>query len=164
MESVVKFVQKKHPEVLVTLPIPSEYVVRNAFLPSNPYVGVTQSTHRINVVRKLTSKQMHKHHIDTHACNVLRRSVKDILFSFSKKISTTQMSEVLSLPFYRSVEQELIADLDIDINKRLNIFQAYRYISYDDKAKIPIGEPFYPISTGAHQKIGTKNVERISTA
>ena len=154
MKSVEEFVSEKYPDVADQWEIPSQDVVNNAFLPSNPYVGTNLSTHRINVVRKLTTKQLHKNHIDTHACNVLRRSVKDIIFSFSQAVEKTRIGEVLSLSFYRSIELELIDDLQLDLNKKISSQQVFRFISCDDKAKIPIGEPNYPISTGCRQRTG----------
>ena len=152
MTSVYEFIQAKHPEELTEIEIPSVSVVGNAFLPSNPYVGVTKSSHRINVVRRLTTKQMHKKHIDTHACNTLRRTVKDLVFELSQELSKSRSSEVTCLSFYGGVEEELLSV--IDSNARLNVRQCFRYISCDDKAKIPIGEPFHPISTGCRQRIG----------
>ena len=42
----------------------------------------------------------------------------------------------------------------MDTNSKVSIRQVYCFISCDDKAKIPIGEPNYPISTGARQRQG----------
>ena len=125
MTSVYEFIQAKHPEELTEIEIPSVSVVGNAFLPSNPYVGVTKSSHRINVVRRLTTKQMHKKHIDTHACNTLRRTVKDLLFELAQELSKSRSSEVTCLSFYGGVEEELLSV--IDTNARLNIRQCFRY-------------------------------------
>ena len=152
MLSVEEFIKEKHPDVIDQIEVPSQGVVNNAFLPANPYVGTSLSTHRINVVRKLTTKQLHKNHIDTHACNVLRRSVKDVLFTFSRTVEKTRLDEFFSLQFYRDVEHELRNELQLDSNKKICIRQVYRFISCDDKAKIPIGEPNYPISTGSRQR------------
>ena len=153
MESVKEYVKENYPEdFLNNFKEPSVSTVQNAFLPSNSYVGSNLSTHRIHAVRKLTTKQNHKKHIDTHACNALRRSVKDQLFLFSQVIKNTRLTDLLSLQYYNLIEQDLRNQ--IDPNKKMLVRQAYRYISCDDKAKIPIGEPYHPISTGVRQKIG----------
>ena len=80
--------------------------------------------------------------------------MKDIIFSFSQAVEKTRIGEVLSLSFYRSIELELIDDLQLDLNKKISSQQVFRFISCDDKAKIPIGEPNYPISTGCRQRTG----------
>ena len=70
MESVIFFEEEEY-LLKKNIEIQSFSLVRNAFLPSNQYIGVTSSTYQINIVRKLTTKQMHKHHIGMHSCYCL---------------------------------------------------------------------------------------------
>ena len=87
--------------------------------------------------------------------------MKDILFSFSKTVNKTRSTEILCLPYYQSVENELIADLNLDTNSKITVRQVYRFIACNDKAKIPIGELNYPISTSACQRQGNLITENL---
>ena len=68
---------------------------KNSFLPSNEFVGVHKSTQRINVVRKISTKQSHITHADSHAHNVLWRIVKDTIFSLNLEVKKLMLNEVI---------------------------------------------------------------------
>ena len=67
------------------------------------------------------------------------------------------LNEVISLPYYDCVEEKISATLLASGSDRMKVVdrrQVFLFMSSDDKAKTPIGEPFRPISTGFRAKTG----------
>ena len=83
--------------------IPSESTVEKAFLVSNPYLGVTPSTMRLNAVRVIPKRQIHKSHVDEHACNVLCRIMKDRTFALAQMVKELNEMDYLELDFYDDI-------------------------------------------------------------
>ena len=75
----------------------SSTTIRNSFLLSNQFVGMTESTCQTNVLRKITTKQSHKEHMDRHSCHSLGQIIKDRLFHFNNKCSKVRINKISSL-------------------------------------------------------------------
>ena len=118
MASTRDLVQERHPEESTRIEITPISIAGNYFLPQNPHVGVTKSSHLVNFTVWLTTKQTRKKYIDMRAYNTLRWTFKDMLFKLSKDLSKTQNSELISLAFCSGVEEEFLSVLDVSTRLR----------------------------------------------
>ena len=97
--SAHELIKEKHSKELTRIKILSISAVEKTFLQSNLHLGVTKSSHRINIVRRLMKKQMRKNHFDTHAYSTLRITINDLLFKLAKELSKARVSEAVGLTF-----------------------------------------------------------------
>ena len=86
IEKGLEFIETKFPDDK-EIDIPSESTVAKAFQVSNPYLGVTLSSVRLNAVRVISQCQVHKSHVEERACNVICRIPKDRLYSLTQMIN-----------------------------------------------------------------------------
>lgn len=111
MDVMVKFMDKNCTEEEKECEKPSRKTVERAFLISNPYQGVTPSTMRLNAVRVISQRQVHKSHIDEHACNVLRRITKDRVHLLAKIICLLTRKYLQQLDYYSKISDGEYANI-----------------------------------------------------
>ena len=64
--------------------VPSVSTVEKSFYVSNPYQGVTLPRMQLHAVQVISQRQVHKLHINEHACNLIGRITKDRVFALSE--------------------------------------------------------------------------------